>query len=1035
LTALDWIYDASFSPYDTQKGVLITAHNEIVPLTIDHSGDATALALSSTIISPSRPILFSAAVAWTAPARVLVAAGTAFGEIVVWECLFDIPSSQTNILSILTGHEGSIFGVSISPEVAVSTAGGSVATRLLATCSDDRTIRIWDISERAGSTDTDAVQSLDQLSKARETGFGSTLVEQDGLDAGTEASSRCIAMAMGHASRIWHVGFDTSLTSSSSRPISVYSFGEDATAQKWELRLDQAATLVNVAKIPCSNGKHIWSFAMLKQQDGDPLIATGGADGKISLLGGWATLDSGNDVTAINKHEGTECDDMDISVSFDQALSALAPETHQVAGRRTKKSEKDGFSRYAFVSENTFLAVTVFGRLILVTLSSPLSYTEIQVPEDTRSDLRSYHVIISPGPGVVLLGSKSGRVYLFSLRTQSIQEIAQLHGKVASIICPMSSVRSMISAHTMSSIAEESDGKVNVLATVLGSSQAVWLDIPVESETMTVTRSDIPLEKGLIPKSCGSCGDLLILGTRSGAVAVYRKTLEGFVYLTSRSDTRTKESVSCICPLPPLQGREPQSFLTTCRDGIYRIYEIRRQGDDISLHLRHQTSPPLGPMLEGAWFAETTDGQLDLIIYGFRGMSFVVWNETTRQEIVTIPCGGGHRCFDFVSLSHSVESLRFVYTKASNMNVYSQSRMHMQVIRHGCHGREIKAAAANDRYLATAAEDTLIRIWERPSNHTTGSPLDDMYCVAVLSKHAAGIQSLKWHEDELLFSSGGNEEFFVWRVSSLDSNYKGLAVVCEAVLPDRTADGDLRILGFDVSASRRRGDDLIISLAFSNSTLKTYRYISATGFELLAQGKYTGCCLTQIHHLWLPSAEMRVITASTDGYVAVWKDDQGQTATEPEAVSNYSLIHSSKLHQSSIKCFDIRQSDARGTCYWQLFTGGDDSALGILSLVYHQETDTFELLSRARVKEAHGAAITGIRIVNEGANTITIATVSNDQRIKVWRMESHSGRIGQVALLDNSYSAIADSGDLESADRGELWHVGVGMERWNWVER
>lgn len=1052
--APDWIYDGSLSPYDPRRGVLIIAHNEIVPFSVSEDGRAVTF---GDAVSPSRPILYSAAVSWTSPACVLVAAGTVFGEIVVWQCHLDAESpSRSEVLFVFTGHEGSIFGVAISPELELGTGS---KTRLLASCSDDRTIRIWDITENGGPSKIFDETYMKSSGEARETGFcpGSELDTIDNAGA-----SRCLAVAMGHASRIWHVKFASSPahTGTLISPATVYSFGEDSTAHKWELCLDAddsggpnedaidgtgrkiPGSLNKVERFLCHGGKHIWSAAIATPAESPAVIATGGADGKITLIG-FVHKDGATDSTN-NDNLGRRTSNPagnNMTLSYQEVLESLPVTGGQIANadRQRKDRVKEGFVRYAFLSEDRVLVSTSSGRVLIGNMARELLWTEVDTSDAIREDLKSYSVLDSPGCGVAFLGSRSGRLYLCR-EEHGIQEVATFDGKIAGLFClPESNARVDATQVIGSTIGKES--VCTVLVAILGHPQATLLTVDISGETPSVGRVPVAVEKGTA-SSVGICGEFMVVGTRSGAVAVYAKTPDGFARRISRLDCKTKDAVTAILTLPPLDGEVETSFLTTCRDGKYRVYEIQCRGDEVFLHLRHETSPPLGPMLEGAWFAQTQDDGLDLIIFGFRSTSFVVWNETKQQEIAAVACGGGHRTFDYVAGHGNPERLRFVYSKSSQMGIYSQSRVSLRALRQGNHGREIRSVAASGKYLATGAEDTCIRIWEYVRD---GTSWGDMRCLAVLGKHVTGIQCLRWYGEEYLLSSSGNEEFFVWRVTRPRSQYKGLSVVCEATYPDRTPVGDLRIMDFDVSAPPEGGAGMIVSLVFSNSSLKTYRYSQGNGFELLAEGRYTGCCLTQIRHLHLPGGAIGVVTASTDGHLAVWRsEDEGEGEGEGEkstlrdgtdGVSHYALAFATKVHQSSVKCLDIRHDPMESGIGWQVVTGGDDNALGILNIAWLEQHHSFEVTGRARVKDAHAAAVTGAVIVERSDTSTLVATVSNDQRIKVWRVGRARGGVGGVALVDNQYSAIADPGDLEQFAQGTLMVAGVGIEAWRWSPR
>jgi hypothetical protein len=187
-----------------------------------------------------------------------------------------------------------------------------------------------------------------------------------------------------------------------------------------------------------------------------------------------------------------------------------------------------------------------------------------------------------------------------------------------------------------------------------------------------------------------------------------------------------------------------------------------------------------------------------------------------------------------------------------------------------------------------------------------------MECLSIIEGHSSGIQTLRFftpsrsnrpssqdtnpnpNNPTYLLSSAGSEELFIHRLSHIASaSYDALAVVREAVWDDKTPDKDLRIVDFDVAGWASQGDDddnkegeaegeMLITMALSDSSVRSYVYSPprssppsssgsnggggggggggdtppaapavATGgrFKLLASGRYTGACPTQVRHL------------------------------------------------------------------------------------------------------------------------------------------------------------------------------------------
>ena len=290
----DWIFDARFSPTPSNspvssntrvcKAVLVTANNALLALSLQVDPDryATDLPSLDCIAAGPRSILYSAHVAWLRNGRGLVAAGTVFGEVLLWSFSTDeyFLISQNIVPGHLhytfTGHEGSVFGVQISEEAAASDTDPS--RRVLASCSDDRTIRIWDIS----SLELDAADNEKQESITRRSNKSLN-------DASPGGASFCLAIVMGHSSRIWGVRFLYPQRTA----YKLMSYGEDGTAQIWQLKFDsstsnsskklssQTTFLGHQSTYAFHFGKNIWAMATIPEPNGGFLISTGGADGQI----------------------------------------------------------------------------------------------------------------------------------------------------------------------------------------------------------------------------------------------------------------------------------------------------------------------------------------------------------------------------------------------------------------------------------------------------------------------------------------------------------------------------------------------------------------------------------------------------------------------------------------------------------------------------------------------------------------------------------------------------------------------------------
>ena len=558
--------------------------------------------------------------------------------------------------------------------------------------------------------------------------------------------------------------------------------------------------------------------------------------------------------------------------------------------------------------------------------------------------------------------------------------------------------------------------------------------------------------------SAGRIGRHLILGSRTGALAAYNPEKCDEPICTWLPAVAGDAFTSILYIPKSFDNTNPDHFLTTSRDRMYSVFSL---GD--SIRMVHQGAPPFGPMIETAWFSGT-----DLILYGFKSKNFIVWNETQQYEISSVECGGAHRSYAYSPIARSDGAGYFVYTKASKLYLHSQTRPSHQIIKFGGHGREIKACAVSpDGLIATGAEDTAIRIWRYQDGK---SPLKNQFnCLALVQKHTTGIQHLQWHGSSYLFSSGGNEEFFIWAVESISGF--GIGFVCEESCPDQSKEQDLRIMTFDVSSLSvlNRPEMLLITLAYSDSTIRCYTYSKAEKFCLVARGQYTSSCLTQLRHLKI-GQELFFLTACTDGHVTLWKIalplgsetngglDRGssnpkglyETAnprTQDSTVSvskeniscqesseavELAMVSNHKLHQSSIKSLDIAIKDNRTI----VATGGDDNALGVM---IYQTYDLSRKPKSIMVRSAHAAAVTGLSFVSdlagEKSEEMRIVTSSNDQRVKEWALCITSDQVSDIVdmrKVGDAFTSVADVGDVDTlSSNGQSKKVlilGNGME-------
>lgn len=344
--------------------------------------------------------------------------------------------------------------------------------------------------------------------------------------------------------------------------------------------------------------------------------------------------------------------------------------------------------------------------------------------------------------------------------------------------------------------------------------------------------------------------NILILGSRNGALAFYdiladQTDTNSIAHCLILSERHGKDAITSIEQLPADSNditMKGTYFLTTGRNGAYSLhfFQIDRSSTKVSTNFQtvHVSKPPFGPNIEGACFDQVTH---DLLVWGFRGKDFVLWNETQKSTTMTVECGGAHRTWAFSLNNYGNDGGDFAWTKASACHVYMQQEASHQVLQRGSHGREVKAMALSPlirtidgvsrRFIATGAEDTTIQISSVPKMKEYVSH-ENLVCLEVITKHTTGLQQIHWSSNgQLLFSAGGCEEFFVWRIRPVPSIKIG--VVCEAQCPPLTKRSDLRIMDFAVSElsdTETASSSLIFSrylltMVYSDSTIRVSQMV------------------------------------------------------------------------------------------------------------------------------------------------------------------------------------------------------------------
>jgi WD40 repeat protein len=846
----DWILDGDFysggSSLENPKVCLITAHNALLILDFkqDSCQDGHGVIEWHELGTGLGSILYSADVAWISPQQILVAAGTVFGEIIVWSYHLDSGSARLSAKNSLvihyyfTGHEGSIFGVNISPEISL--LNDAKPYRLLASCSDDRTIRVWDISDCSRSLNKSSVRYTTNGYGLHATGFGEKLSDDSDMN-----STACIAKAWGHLSRIWGVYFLEPSLKHDCTSLGLVSRGEDATCLLWSMEFPpndapmRQIKLKNISSRNYHSGKNMWSLALHRDMD-HYKIYTGGADGNL------LSFEISDDVTRDFTYR-TLKDRRDMtSICSDDAGPDGTVKISPISNKTKKKTKKDmgALKGYGFISRDCFLTASGQGTAWLgyvnsttgngksveaegMTGSMPFVSFE-RIP--TRDPIVGCPIIATlPKKCIAIVCDSKRGLHWYDKEKKALYLAEIMRGDISSLhLVDPDPIRPSGPSSDFSGSFAALVSYFNIPEADLVLNQTPDAESPVMHQIRLVLPEDFKVTGFLYIEKRG----LAILGSRSGALAVYRlnnASLDDPPTISVYRRVHGEESVTSIIQVPQSNGEDTnQEIILSCgRDGKYSLHVLDFARDINRLRTVHQSGPPFGPNIEHAHFDESTN---DLILYGFRHQSLVVWNESSQTEITSVECGGSHRAWTYIPRQNARGAGTYIWTQASTFNMFSIESPSHRVIRSGNHGREIKTFSISNpiagfqgrkrRLLATGAEDTTIRIFDVDSSRANAQS-SSFQCLRTLNKHKGGIQHLQWSPNgDFLFSSSGCEEFYVWSVQPVPGF--GIGLVFESSCPKSKEVSDLRTISFDLlEVDGPEGKNcFLLCLAYSNSTVK-----------------------------------------------------------------------------------------------------------------------------------------------------------------------------------------------------------------------
>lgn len=160
------------------------------------------------------------------------------------------------------------------------------------------------------------------------------------------------------------------------------------------------------------------------------------------------------------------------------------------------------------------------------------------------------------------------------------------------------------------------------------------------------------------------------------------------------------------------------------------------------------------------------------------------------------------------------------------------------------------------------------------------------------------------------------------------------------------------------------------------------------------------------------------MAGATDGVVSIW-DSQD---INNDSMSTLSPVFSLRCHMSGINAIDVLECEGvvgdttEDTTCVLLGTGGDDNAIHLHLLRVSKKNRKISQIRTASVVKAHSAQITGLKFFKSDFDSISLASVSIDQRLTQWSIVINGDNKEIAMRCDSKSSTLTNIADVSSFD-------------------
>ncbi|KAJ1719494.1 WD repeat-containing protein 6 [Coemansia erecta] len=1065
IKAAHWVFDPSTACWMV---ALALAHNRVAIC------DPASGAVLYSAQCAEHCILYAAAFYGDTLDALVVASGTVFNQVLIWHPDLEAGDSDrcadSAVGSRLQAHDGVVFGVQFSR------TGAQVAS-----VSDDRTLRLWDLTAAAPASLT----------------------------------AQPVATLFGHQARVWKcLVLDRFLVSAS----------EDGTCRVWR-RGDGGAVDGDAVDRWQQCAKNVWALAANRSES---LVVSGAADGSLCV---WAL-----DALAGNRGGTTDT----LAAAEVPPQEAYLPEG--VVPRAAEHIRSFAAGPPSFDSDSGRDLDSGMDALAIMDSGSVLRWQEASDSLPGRWDLAfhepglaGYSVACSSlDGGVTAVGMRDGSVLVLAGgangEVSMVQRVRRIHEASVSQLVISSAPGSSYDLITTDAdrrvlwsrlsiagkiswavLAEFRLPERTHMASAAVSRAAGWMAIGSQNGGLYVFDLPASLRQ---PAGCeeSAAHVLPVLGLAAHWARAHGKWEVTSVVFDEGAAAGEREAGAAVSPLDMSGGPARCALLTGARDGVMQRFALSAGPASTG----PAASPPehmrVGPLANtgdslrsGAPFLlfarierkateRLTSGSICRLLH-VRGRLHAVAYRRNRLVIVDMVSRVELCSFVF---AETQRRWRICYTGGRSLGVLLMNKLevlHCRValrdellcyrLADGVSSRDVRAAdsafvedAGGGRLLlvAVGGEDGVLRMLA----YRGGEQEPSLRPVAQARRHTSMIRCVRFVPQagahggaraadrcRFLLTAGGGCELRCWRVD-VDADMDGEVGVLEwAVAPCFAAeDTEARIMDLVIVDQfvepRTGGQVVLLATGASDASVQLWRLdLASHRFTCIAQDaqRVHGHCVLSLAAFRMGSGEnfgarCFVASGATDGRLVFW-DVTEHVAGYRGAVSESQQRGLADIgppaaildgvHQSGVNSFDVRVVD--GGTRVVVASGGDDNSLAVCELERGGSGGSgaaggLALCGRIRRrKDAHASPVQ--QVVFTGRNAV--CSVAADQRVARWSIAGDasdecadgSENSEGIAIEDMLVTQVANPSAMavlptdSYGGNASLLVVGIGIEIFN----